>query len=110
MGLVDLHHGDAHSEQVAGEPGAVGPGGFHPDPLDRAQAAQPAGELLVAGCGGGEGGVAKAMTDLVERDRVVDLSVAVDPADDDAGSCGHPDRAAPFLDGRRTGRDGRTQQ
>jgi hypothetical protein len=96
--------------QVASQASAVGAGGLHPDPIDRAEAAQPTGELPIASCGRREGGPAEATTHAVQRNRVVSLGVAVDPADDNVRGYGHPDRAAPFLDGRRAGRDGRTRQ
>ena len=69
--LVDLTDLDSLGVQVASQASAVGAGGLHPNPIDRAEAAQPTGELPITSCGRGEGGLAEATTNAVQRNRVV---------------------------------------
>ena len=90
---VHLHNGDALGAQVPGQPGAVGSGAFHPDPLELTVPAQPSQQLTVAGRIGRELPVTELASDLVKHRRMVALAVGVDAARDRAprrgGHAGH---------------------
>jgi hypothetical protein len=92
---------------VAGEPGAVGAGGFHSDHGHRPEGPQPGQQGLVAGCGGGELGVAQAAAAAIQGDGVMGVGVAVDPADDSSIGGGHAGGVASgWLGAARAGTGG----
>lgn len=55
MGLVDLDHGDALADEVAGHPGGIRTGRLDPAALDLAEGPEPDKELAVAAGGDREG-------------------------------------------------------
>jgi hypothetical protein len=48
VGSVDFDDADTLGLEVSGQPGAIGPGPFDANRLDRTEVAQPAQQLLVA--------------------------------------------------------------
>ncbi len=74
---------------MSGQPGAVGACAFHPDPADRAIAAQPGEQLSVAARDGWELPITELAAESVEYRRMVGLAVGVDTADDGARRGGH---------------------
>jgi hypothetical protein len=76
---VDLDHRDATLTQPAAQAGAVRAGPLDPDGVDRAELAGPAVQLSEPGRGGGELELVESASELVERDRDVNLLVVSTP-------------------------------
>ena len=109
VGAVDLDDADPLALEMPGQPGAIGPGAFDADQVDRAEAAQPPEQLLVAAVGGGEALDAEESPPFVQSCSYMDVEVRIDAAGDAPCQSGH---CHPFVGlgwgdtapaGRRTG-------
>ena len=67
---------------MAGEPGAIGPGPFDTDQLDRTEVAEPAQQLLVAALGSGEALDTEESPSFVQSCSYMDVEVRIDAAGD----------------------------
>ena len=74
---------------MASQPGAIGPGAFDADELDRAEVAEPPQQLLVAALGRGEALDAEESTSFVQSRRYMDVEVRIYPAGDASCQSGH---------------------
>jgi hypothetical protein len=48
VGTIDLDYGHTRRGEVASQPGAVGAGAFHPDPLERTERAEPTRQRVIS--------------------------------------------------------------
>jgi hypothetical protein len=79
---VDLDHVDALGEQVAGQPGSVGPRRLDADLPQSAELVQPVGQPPVSSRCGRERAVREPSAVLVEHDHMVGVLVGVHASDD----------------------------
>src|SRR5277367_1512429 len=80
IGAIDFDHSHTLALEMSGQPGSIRPSPFDPDQLDRAEATQPAQQLLVAVLSGGEALDAEESPSLVQSCSYMDVEVRIDPA------------------------------